>query len=394
MDNGKSRYEAALTGAVVADSAAMGLHWIYDIERIAQVGGESPEFLDPDATHYEGVVGVFAHGGRPVGSLTRYGATVQLAAEHLAGRNGRYNPPIAAASFLSAFGYGGSFIGYVDHPAAGALDRIRQRDGEIEASFRSLTDRIPFHSIIALGPHIQSIASDREVGDAEARIAEVLRGYPDIDLDSEQMALIVGKIDDLHLRYWEPTGVSDLQLPVLASVIPVALAATRLGFSDDDLLESIRSAANLTHVDEDAIKVGNFVGFLIRDLLSEVGLKSAIEAQMHRLPGELSEILSAALSRPWNSGVEAAGELGMSCALAEGLPLSLVILLKAENFTDAVRTNILCGGDSCGRGILVGALGGLLWGSGGSEGIPEEWINRVLTRDEVRRAAHVIATAT
>lgn len=51
---------ASLLGAIVADSAAMGLHWIYDTTRLAEVGGDSPEFRKPDPANYEGVVG-----GRP-----------------------------------------------------------------------------------------------------------------------------------------------------------------------------------------------------------------------------------------------------------------------------------------------------------------------------------------
>jgi hypothetical protein len=387
MENRISAHEAAIVGSVVADSAAMGLHWIYDVKRIADVGGDTPEFHTPDASNYEGVVGVYAHDGRPVGSLTRYGATVSLITQHLAQNKGLYNPPAAAAAFLANFGYGGSFIGYVDHPAAGALDLIRTRDGEIEASFRSLTDRIPFHTIIALGPHIQKIASDSTVDNAEARISKVLTNYPDISLSAEQMSLIVAKIDDLHERYWAPTGVSDLQLPVLAPVIPAALAAAGSSSSDEEFLKAIRSAAHLTHIEEDALATADFVALLIRDLLSGHEIATLIQKYSSLLPGELAGRVRETLSQPWATVINAAEELGMSCALNEGLPLSLLILLKAENAVEAIRTNILCGGDSCGRGILIGALAGLIWGVGGGKGIPEDWIATVITGKEVRRAA-------
>lgn len=181
----------------------------------------------------------------------------------------------------------------------GALDVIRRRDAEIEASFRALTDRIPFHTIVALGPHVQAIASDREVGDAEAGLAEALKAYPDIELNAQQMPLIIARVDDLHRTYWSPSGVSDLQLPVLAPVIPAALAAAAREVSEEALLESVRRAAHLTHVDAEAIAAGNFVALLLKDLLS--------------------------------------------------------------------------GGDSYGRGLLVGALAGLIWGEGGDTGIPSAW---------------------
>ena len=36
------RARAALQGALVADAAALGLHWLYDPERLAQVAGDAP----------------------------------------------------------------------------------------------------------------------------------------------------------------------------------------------------------------------------------------------------------------------------------------------------------------------------------------------------------------
>lgn len=378
---------ASLLGAVVADSAAMGLHWIYDTARLAEVGGDSPEFREPDQKNYEGVVGVFAHGGRPVGTLTRYGATVELVAEQMARDNGVFVSPAMAVRFLQTFGYGGTFVGYVDHPAAGTLDEIRRRDAEIEESFGALSDRIPFHTLVALGPHIQSIASDREIGDAEARLTEVLSGYPDIKLETEQMLLIVAKVDDLHKTYWSPSGVSDLQLPVLAPVIPAALAASAQKMSEKLLLESVRTAAHLTHIDSDALAAGDFVALLLKDLMSGSTLRSSIEARLSVLPDDLATKVRGAIDRTWNSTVEAANELGMSCALTEGLPLSLVTLIRANSYAEAVRTTILCGGDSCGRGLLVGALAGLLWGEDGDTGIPSAWTSKVHASSAVRDAA-------
>ena len=35
-----------LWGALVADAAAMGLHWLYDQDRIAEAAGDAPELLE------------------------------------------------------------------------------------------------------------------------------------------------------------------------------------------------------------------------------------------------------------------------------------------------------------------------------------------------------------
>ncbi len=381
---------AALVGAVTADSAAMGLHWIYDTARLSEVCGDTPEFRQPDAKNYEGVVGVFAHADRPIGSLSRYGATVKMVTEHIAANNGLFNAPRAAANFLSAFGYGGSFVGYVDHPAAGALDVIRQRDADIETAFLELTDRIPFHTIVALGPAAREIATDPKAGDIGARLASAIAGFASIQLSSEQMKLVVDKVESLRAVYAKPTGVHDLQLPVLAAVIPVAVVESARGTADEDFIANVRAAAHITHIDDAALAVGEFCAFLIKDILAGKELGATIESRLPILPEELGSKVSDALARPWESSVQAAETLGMSCVLAEGLPLSMVTLARADSYVDAIRHTILSGGDSCGRGILVGALGGLMWGFDGDKGIPSAWIEKVRSSAQLRGAAEAI----
>ena len=378
---------AALVGSVVADSAAMGLHWIYDTARLEDVGGSAPEFREPDAKNYEGVVGVFAHAGHPVGDTTRYGATVELVAKQMAADGGDFRAPEVSDRFVEAFGYGGRFIGYVDHPAAGALDVIRNRDAAIEQSFMGLTDTIPFHTIMMVGPVVKQIASEADISDAEAQVRVGISKFPDIELAAEAVQKIVNKTAEVHATYWAPTGVSDLQLPVLAPVIPVALAQSIRGSSDTDYAAAIRLAANLTHTDDDALAAAEFVGFLIRDLVAGIELASSIESRCDLLPAELARKVRDAIGRQWDTTVAAANELGMSCALAEGLPLSLVTLLRANSYVEAVRTTILCGGDSCGRGLLVGALAGLIWGTAPETGVPTEWINRVNGSSELKTSA-------
>jgi hypothetical protein len=373
--------------AAVADSAAMGLHWIYDTARLEEVGGSAPEFHKPDPKNYEGVVGVFAHAGHAIGETTRCGATVELVAKQMAADGGRFRAPKVSDRFVEAFGYGGRFIGYVDHPAAGALDGIRNRDAAIERSFLGLTGTIPFHAIMMVGPIVKEIACETDISDAAERIRVGISRFPDIELTAEAVEEIVVKTAEVHAAYWAPTGVSDLQLPVLAPVIPVALAQSIRGARDEEYAAAIRLAANLTHTDDDALAAAEFVGFLVQDLLSGIPLAHSIDSRCELLPTEIASRVRGAVSRKWDTTIAAAHELGISCALAEGLPLSLVTLLRANSYADAVRTTILCGGDSCGRGLLVGALAGLIWGTEAEKGIPRAWIAQVKGSNELEASA-------
>ena len=64
----KSANSAAILGALAADSAALGLHWLYDPARIAEIERtDGLVFLRPDAIHYAGSKGYFAHAGKDAG---------------------------------------------------------------------------------------------------------------------------------------------------------------------------------------------------------------------------------------------------------------------------------------------------------------------------------------
>ena len=70
MDNAKQNL---INGALIADAATLGLHWIYDQQRIIDVAGKTPEFHPPTKRDYEGVPSFFAHGSKSVGDLSHYG---------------------------------------------------------------------------------------------------------------------------------------------------------------------------------------------------------------------------------------------------------------------------------------------------------------------------------
>ena len=63
----------ALAGALVADAAAMGLHWMYDQEQIKTISGSGDVlFRQPDAANFKDKRGYFAHAARRVGELSHY----------------------------------------------------------------------------------------------------------------------------------------------------------------------------------------------------------------------------------------------------------------------------------------------------------------------------------
>ena len=80
--------QAAVLGALVADAASLGLHWLYDAGRLRDLQLSGPlAFRSPTEASYAGVAAYFAHAGKKAGDLSPYGESCRLMLAHLARRS-------------------------------------------------------------------------------------------------------------------------------------------------------------------------------------------------------------------------------------------------------------------------------------------------------------------
>ncbi len=115
---------AAILGALIADAASLGLHWLYDPERIAQIEKtKGLVFLHPDASNYADTSGYFAHGAKAIGDSSAYGELCVLMLRHLA-QHGEFSRVHYQTEYRSHFGPGGPYIGYIDSPTRQTLQRL------------------------------------------------------------------------------------------------------------------------------------------------------------------------------------------------------------------------------------------------------------------------------
>jgi ADP-ribosylglycohydrolase len=125
----QSQNSAMLLGALVADAAALGVHWIYEPERIAEIaarrGGHSA-FTPVDAANFENTKAYFAHAGRRNGMLTQYGEVLRLTIQSMNACGGAFDVAAYQSAFTAHFGPGGTFQGYIDKPTRGALINIAE----------------------------------------------------------------------------------------------------------------------------------------------------------------------------------------------------------------------------------------------------------------------------
>ena len=138
----QSNASTMLFGALVADAASLGVHWIYTPEKlpeIAKQNGGSTAFVPADPANYEGIKGYFAHGARPLGALTQYGEVLRLSIGSILA-DGSFDVGSYQTRFAAHFGPGGAYQGYIDRPTRGTLDNIA---GEILSPSGIDDDQLP-----------------------------------------------------------------------------------------------------------------------------------------------------------------------------------------------------------------------------------------------------------
>ena len=288
-----------LLGALVSDAACLGLHWLYDAERIAEIAerlGGHCAFAPVDAANYEGVRGYFAHGARAPGSLTQYGEVLWLAITSMAANDGDFDVATYQEAFTAHFGPGGTYNGYIDRPTRGALENIA---------------------------------------------SEV-----------------------------SPSGIDDDQNPAIAR-LPAIVARYQ---GDAQLEAKIADAMRITNVNDVALAYNMAFAAVLSDVMDGKPILDALQRAVQTAPDLIKGELANALSTSQADSSIFAGEVGRACHLPTAGPVMFHILKHSDSYTGAINANILAGGDSAGRAILIGAIMARAHGLATPKGIPLEWV--------------------
>ena len=296
-------------GALTADAASLGLHWLYDAGRLRELQLSGPlAFRSPDPASYAGVAGYFAHAGKQAGDVSPYGESCRLMLAHLARRGGVFQRQGYQQEWLACFGPGGSWVGYADRPTRRTVVRL-----------------------------LSCATPDQ---------------YPAV------------------------SGVDDDQLPAL-ECIPALVACHRGDL--DSLLPVVQQAVAVTHDDPVARDAAHACALVLHSVISGVGLQQALVRAAAAAGPALQPLLVEALAMPALDPQAATARFGMPCHLPQGLPVLFHIALRADNYQEAVEANVLAGGDSCGRSLMLGALcaaDAAVRGLGNA--VPKAWLQRVV----------------
>lgn len=366
---------AALAGGWVADAASLGLHWLYNSPRILEVGGDSPEFLPPKAEYFEGGFGYFAHGGKQSGDISHYGAATGVLIDSLLANNGTLDIRDYQRRFRTFFGPGGQWQGYIDNPTRVTLNNLNTIEQEaIEQAQTNtgakLTDRQRRILVQKVLPYTRRLSGDQ----LAAPVREAINlTYQDTAIQ-EAGVLLAQTIDQ---QLVPESGADDIQLPAVSKLAP--LVALYCG--SEELMRVTEAATRVTNHNDEAVAWAKCAARLLERLFQGDSMSAALDAAAPEAPDP--DNLGKARSGTRLDAIGAGDTFGRTCYLHEAMPVIFHILSHARSYTEAVRANIQCGGDSCGRAWIIGPAMAAVYGVGGEHGIPLSWLARLTNAPQI-----------
>jgi ADP-ribosylglycohydrolase len=183
-------------------------------------------------------------------------------------------------------------------------------------------------------------------------------------------------------------GSDSTELGGAARIAPL-LAALR-NEDQPTILAAVRAQTALTHATPIAMDAAEFLARTVFILMRGVSVPSALHMAaalpFRALPAE--RYLRQAEETLPLSTAQAVVELGQSCPTEKALPAVFAILLRHhDDFETALIENVMAGGDSAARGLMLGTLLGAAYGR---RAIPDRWIEALRARVQVESFLQMI----
>ena len=119
-----------------------------------------------------------------------------------------------------------------------------------------------------------------------------------------------------------------------------------------------------------------------RAMLVQTALTTSDEAIHNEFQSVLSRIPTTTAGSVWGEALLSAAYLdavetfGKPCPDPGNFQSSLLAILTASSYSEAIQRNILGGGCNCSRSNFIGAVLGAAYGIGEANGVPLEWLDR------------------
>ncbi len=184
-----------------------------------------------------------------------------------------------------------------------------------------------------------------------------------------------------------PSTSDDLAASARLAPLLVAMSSAPI----EEAIAAARAQNGLTHGDPAVIDSAEFFTRLTRRLAmgEEITDAVALTADECHCPALQPNVHLARLPSLINRETrKAAKELGLTCHISAAFPLTLYLLQKHGNTpVEALRENVMAGGDSAARGMILGYL---LGAAHGSDWLPADWIRPIRQSAEIETLITVI----
>ena len=389
-----SRFEEIVWGGLVADAATMGMHWIYNQDRIARITEGKPEFYDCDPANYRKEEGdskkatyFLVHEGKKAGDMSHYGEQSLVMLKALAINQGLFSKMTFEDVFYQFFGPGGEWVGYIDRPTDVTLLNYRKRKqdlldkaGEFDNGLSKKERWLLDNKVLVLNKFYDESKTKEE---NRQKLQKWIVHSRVFDAEKENLKMEYCK-HMFDLIYENKQGFcgdrGDDQLPTIVK-LPALIA---LYYEKENFEQIVEAGARLTNNNDLAVSFALVYSAMLKAAIETRDRMAVIEAaRVAAAPyPDITDLITRALSMIDKPHNEMALHFGIACHLPYSLPHDIVLLHNCDNYMDAIRTNILAGGDNCGRSVMIGAIYAAIYGQG-ENGLPRPWVEKLTKKQEI-----------
>jgi len=151
----------------------------------------------------------------------------------------------------------------------------------------------------------------------------------------------------------------------------------------DDFVNACVSQSKLTHNNSQVLIITKYIAHVVAKILlgtpPNVALTKVLETREY--PATFQDILQRVMASQTQDSLEATKNFGLSCTAVGAFPAALHFVVKYEHDLEtALIENVLVGGDSASRALVIGLLLGAYHGD---PAIPQRWCDTLAAKDEI-----------
>ena len=292
----KNPHKSMILTSFTADALSLGVHWIYNIEKIKGIYGRVEGYIKPPKGSY--------HEGKEAGDFTHYGDQTLVLFESLAECSG-FDVDDFSSRWKKLFE---NYRGYVDSATRETLENLARGHEPLESG---------------------SLSNDLA---GASRIAPVVFAYRD---------------------------------------------------KEDELVYAARTQTKMTHNHPQVINAAEFFARVSFKVLRGTSPIQAVqEVQQKRWKNTpIGEWVEKGLATLDMVSEKAIRQFGQSCHIPQAFPSVIHLIGKYErSVKDALIENVMAGGDSAARGMIVGMI---LGAYPAASNLPEQWVEGLRKKQEI-----------